>query len=63
MRPRAVGHVARSIAEGKRPFLTCTVTAETFDLLDGLSIGLNLSRGRIVDRALALLAEQIDGDD
>lgn len=43
------GHVARAIAEGKRPFLTCTVAADTFRTIDRIAAALNISRGRLID--------------
>lgn len=43
------GHVARAIAEGKRPFLTCTVAADTFHTIDRIANALHISRGRLID--------------
>ena len=51
------GHVARSIADGKRPFLTVTVAPETFAALDALAARLNVSRGKALDRVLADLSD------
>lgn len=49
------GHVERAIAEGKRPFLTCTIDPETFRAIDRLAYSRNLSRGRLIDTAIAIL--------
>lgn len=50
------GHVARAIANGKRPFLTCTVAAETFATIDRLAAAANVSRGRLIDSWAATAA-------
>ncbi len=53
------GHVARSIAAGKRPFLTVTVDPETFAQLDALAASWGLSRGATLDRVLSELKEAL----
>ncbi len=55
-----VGHVERSIAEGRRPFLTATVDPEAFRALDLLVQRKGLSRGSILDR-LILAALDAEG--
>jgi len=49
------GHVARSIARKKRPFLTVTIDPTTYRDLDSLASSLAASRGAIVDLAIASL--------
>lgn len=57
-KPVPRGHVARAIAEGKRPFLTCTIDPDTFRAIDRLAAARNVSRGRLIDAAIAILAVQ-----
>lgn len=52
------GHVARSIASGKRPYLTATVSAETFRAIDRYCLDTGVSRGVAIDRAIDALLTQ-----
>lgn len=53
------GHVARSIEAGKRPFLTCTVSPDTFRAIDRYCIDAGVSRGVAVDRAISMLVSSV----
>lgn len=50
--PTPRGHVARSIASGKRPYLTATVAPETFRAIDRYCLATGVSRGVAIDRAI-----------
>ena len=47
------GYVKKAIAEGKRPFLTATVSGETFEAIDRMATAQGCSRGRVIDRLVA----------
>lgn len=57
---KSAGHVAKSIAEGRRPFLTCTVAGDTFRALDRLALAGHTSRGRTIDRLVQAAIASLD---
>lgn len=51
-KPAFRGYVQKAVNAGKRPFLTATVSGETFAAIDRLATLQNVSRGRVIDRLI-----------